>query len=335
MHYRQSAFELDPLLKRCLSIAGAAGLVFLIAVFLAPRRPVVITSVDQVPERFAKLILEEKPKPPPVAVKAQPKEVAQAEAKPEEAPEPKEEKAPPKPERPRARSQAPQVAQSTGQVGRARAETEVTKQLEDVTSSLSSVIADLSTTLSAGGGAADVPASRKPRKGAVRSGRSGAEVGAVNADPAAGGAVSAGSSQVSGTLLDIGAITRTGSSGGSADGGSGGRAGGRRGGTGSVAGSELRTDASLLAVVRKYSAGIRFCYDTELKKDPSLRGKLIVAITVAASGAVTETRVVQDTLGSDALTSCALAQMRSWKFPQIPEGVVTFQAPFVFTPPEN
>jgi TonB family protein len=94
-----------------------------------------------------------------------------------------------------------------------------------------------------------------------------------------------------------------------------------------------RTNASLLAVIRRYAAGIQYCYDSELKRDPLLRGKLVVAITVAPSGAVTEARVVQNTVGSAALTACALAQIKDWRFPAIPTGVTTFQTPFVFTPP--
>ena len=44
-----------------------SGLVFLVSVFLTPRQPVELTIVDQVPERFAKLILEEtKPLPPAI-----------------------------------------------------------------------------------------------------------------------------------------------------------------------------------------------------------------------------------------------------------------------------
>ena len=92
--------------------------------------------------------------------------------------------------------------------------------------------------------------------------------------------------------------------------------------------------ASLLAVVRKYAPGIRFCYENELKKKPGLGGKLVVAITVAAAGNVTEAVIVQDTLGSAALTQCAIAQIVAWRFPAISQGVVTFRAPFVFTPPE-
>jgi TonB family protein len=94
-----------------------------------------------------------------------------------------------------------------------------------------------------------------------------------------------------------------------------------------------RSNASLLAVIQRYAAGIQFCYGNELKRDPTLRGKLVVSLTVAPSGEVSEAAVVQNTLGSDRLASCALAQIRDWRFPAIPVGVTTFQVPFVFTPP--
>jgi hypothetical protein len=237
------------------------------------------------------------------------------------------------------------------------------------------MIADITTTLSAGGGSEDIPASRRPRRGAVRSGRSGAEVGSIPSGPIGGGGVArAETGPLSGTVLDIGLITKVGGTGnglgtgdggpgsgsgtggghgsghgtgygsgtgpGSGSGSGGGHGSGQGTGTGSgrgpgSGGGDLRSDASLLAVVRKYAAGIRFCYDNELKRAPTLRGKLVVAITVAASGEVTDARVVEDTLRSGELTSCAIAQIRTWKFPRIADGVVTFQAPFVFTPPES
>lgn len=58
-----------------------------------------------------------------------------------------------------------------------------------------------------------------------------------------------------------------------------------------------------------------------------------MALTVAASGGVTEVVVLQNSLGVASLSSCALSQIREWKFPEIPTGVTTFQVPFVFTPP--
>jgi TonB family protein len=97
---------------------------------------------------------------------------------------------------------------------------------------------------------------------------------------------------------------------------------------------EYRSSASLLAVVRRYAAGIQFCYDNQLKKQPGLRGKLVVSLTVLANGSVSEAIVVQDDLGSTAVTQCVLSQIRAWRFPEIPQGVVSFKTPFVFTPPE-
>ena len=65
----------------------------------------------------------------------------------------------------------------------------------------------------------------------------------------------------------------------------------------------------------------------------SLLSDMGLAPTVAASGEVTEATVVQNTTGSHQLASCALSQIRDWRFPPVPVGATTFQAPFVFTPP--
>ena len=122
--------------------------------------------------------------------------------------------------------------------------------------------------------------------------------------------------------------------------GSGGGVGGGQGtgvgdgtGPGNGGAGGYRSNESLLSVVRRYAPGIQFCYDNELKKNPGLRGKLVVAITVLASGEVSEATVVENTLGSNAVSQCVLSQIRGWHFPAIPNGVTSFRAPFVFTPP--
>jgi TonB family protein len=88
-----------------------------------------------------------------------------------------------------------------------------------------------------------------------------------------------------------------------------------------------------MAVIQKYSAGIQFCYSNELKRSEGLKGKLVVSLVVDAAGSVVRAEVVQNTLGSPALSSCALSQIRDWRFPAIPAGTTAFQVPFVFTPP--
>ena len=56
---------------------------------------------------------------------------------------------------------------------------------------------------------------------------------------------------------------------------------------------------------------------------------------MAASGAVSDARVVSNTVGSSSLSQCALAQIREWQFPAVPSGTTVFRAPFVFTPPKE
>ncbi|NNE08592.1 MAG: hypothetical protein HKN20_08525, partial [Gemmatimonadetes bacterium] len=78
--YRQPLMAgVDPLYKRTLTIASIAGLLLLIALLVTPARETAVSDVEDVPERFAKLILE-KPKPVVLA-----KPVAQAIAPQEEA----------------------------------------------------------------------------------------------------------------------------------------------------------------------------------------------------------------------------------------------------------
>lgn len=108
---------------------------------------------------------------------------------------------------------------------------------------------------------------------------------------------------------------------------------GSSGGAG-TGGDAIRSNQSLLTVVRRYAPGVQFCYENELKKNPGLRGKLVVSLTVEPGGLVNNVVLVENSLNSPAVTECMLAQMRGWKFPAIGSGTVTFITPFVFTPPE-
>jgi TonB family protein len=307
------------------------GAVTLAVVYLTPRRPAELTSIEEVPERFAKLILEEpEVKAPPIALPTPP-QVA-VETPKAAAAEPKVEAKPaPAPARPTPRrSEPPKVAANEGQAGRQRAQQEVA-QLEQVATSLDKVLADVTAGLESKSDGGAARGSELPRR-RTRSGRGAGQVAGVGPVAAAAGATVGSAGAIAGARIEIESIE--GGSGGSGSGGAGSARGGEGRSAQATGGGETRTDASLLAVVRKYAPGIQFCYDNELEKNPSLGGKLIVAITVAASGQVTDATVVKDTLRSAALTACALAQIEAWKFPPIDSGEVTFQAPFVFTPPE-
>jgi TonB family protein len=336
----------DRLFQRCLVGSAIAGGLFLVVVLLAPVRKHVVTSIEQLPERFAKLIIE-KPAPPPVMPLPASDVVGGAgggtPAGPGdniEAPEGPVSKPPgpvsPTPQ-PRGGGAAagPSRPGGGGAAGRARAQAAVTGQLAGSTALLEKSLEGLTSSLQASGPTATSPAPGRARRGrGMRAGRSDAQVGSGGTDIGTpmGAADLEGSAVASVAIGNLSPFNRPGTGEGGLGGGAGTGVGSGPGGTGSGPGV-YRSNASLLAVIQRYAAGIQYCYGNELKRDPSLKGKLVVALTVSASGAVTEATIVEDTVRSPRLTSCALSQIREWKFPPIPYGSTAFQTPFVFTPP--
>ncbi|MFN0152352.1 MAG: TonB family protein [bacterium] len=238
-----------------------------------------------------------------------------------------------------ARAQAARDAEASA------ARAKVSESLAGITSSLDDVLGGLAsatetrTTSSA-------PSSRSTasaRGASVRSARTGDEIGAM---PAAAHSASGGAGAGSAPLLASAELAPVGGGGEAGSRGRGVRGGSAGGaiwdgvaGEGVATGdrialaSDARSNASLLAVIRRYATGIQFCYENELAKSGGLGGRLVVSMTVAPGGEVTDAKIMQDTVGSPVLATCVLTQVRGWKFPAIPEGSVTFKTPFLFTPP--
>ena len=320
--------RIEGALRNCLIGAAVLGVVALLIVFLAPAPPVHEVRLEEIPERYAKLILE---KPTPVAAPPAPVETVAVMEMPEQplVAEPTPALKPvtrPKPQR-RA-DPKPKVARARGVKGRQKAETEVKAELAKVTGSLDKALDQLAVALPAAGAGDDAASARKPkrRRGRTRGGRSGAQVAVAT------GVTDLKTTDLGGTALAGQGVAIA----GIADldfGDAGGNMGG--GGGSGVGGASGRSSESLLAVVRRYAPGIQFCYENELKKNSGLRGKLVVSLTVLSDGSMADVIVVEDSLGSDAVTGCAVAQMQGWQFPAIQSGVSTFKAPFVFTPPDS
>lgn len=327
----------DPALRHALAGASAAGLVLLVAILLAPAVPPRPVTLEQVPERIARLILE-KPRPaaPARAESARLPEPRQA-AEPtvveavKPAPAPKPEAAPRT--APQRRAEPAPVAADRGVRGREQAKAEVAANLQQVGGSLDKALGDLAQALPKAGSAPGPAGGRGPggRSRQVRAASAGDDVGGVEGRVQLG-TVDLGTSGLAGGGVSIAALgdVRTGdAAAGGSDRDGDPIAGGAVGG-----GSPARSNAALLAVVRRYAAGIQFCYENELKRNPGLRGKLVFSLTIDASGSVTEATIVEDALGAVAVADCALAQVRDWRFPPVETGVTTFRAPFVFTPPQ-
>jgi len=323
---------LDRVSRNCLIAAAVIGVVVLTTALLVPRPEPRSMSIDEMPERFAQLILE-RPEPKPIAVTPQSQATYEAPRTPKEKvvdPAPEVAKVTPK-ERIVQRKKRPQVAEDKGKQGREQARTEVVQNLQEVSGSLDKVLGALSEALPSSG-STDRPAakSRKRVRRGVRTGRATTQLAAVNNivnDLAVGDVSSSGVASEGISIVSVTDLTVTGGS-GDAETSSG------LAGNSAAGGGNIRSSKSLLAVVKRYAPGIQFCYENGLKKTPALRGKMVVSLTVEANGSVSNVVLVENSLGSGSVESCVLAQMQGWKFPAIAEGVVTFRTPFVFTPPE-
>ena len=85
------------------------------------------------------------------------------------------------------------------------------------------------------------------------------------------------------------------------------------------------------SAIRKRSAAFQQCYETALKSDSKLQGKLVVEFTINEQGRVNDTRVVKDGLNSPTVARCVQARLKSLRFPKPADGEVSVTYPFVFT----
>lgn len=97
-------------------------------------------------------------------------------------------------------------------------------------------------------------------------------------------------------------------------------------GTGSLSRGDIEK------TVNRRAGALKSCYESELKKDNTLKGKIEVQFTIQPSGRVSVARVTTNTMNSTAVGSCIVAQIQRWRFPQPSGGDVTVKYPFVFTP---
>ena len=83
-------------------------------------------------------------------------------------------------------------------------------------------------------------------------------------------------------------------------------------------------------IVRKYQGQIAWCYETQLKQDPTLAGRVVMEFSVH-EGRSRGVQVFDNDTGSEALGQCFVDKIETWRWPAHLEleGVVY---PFVFAP---
>ncbi|MBK8239179.1 MAG: AgmX/PglI C-terminal domain-containing protein [Deltaproteobacteria bacterium] len=88
---------------------------------------------------------------------------------------------------------------------------------------------------------------------------------------------------------------------------------------------------SIKAAIKHRTSALQHCYNKALRTQPDLAGKMSFAISISVMGTVTKVDVEEDSVGSQAVTTCARAKIQGWRFPMdgAEEGAdVTFSVVF-------
>lgn len=83
-------------------------------------------------------------------------------------------------------------------------------------------------------------------------------------------------------------------------------------------------------VVRRTQPAIRYCYEVEANRQPSLQGTVTVNWRIGLSGRVSGARIVSSSLRNGRAEGCILRQIRRMQFPEPDGGEVSVTFPFIF-----
>ncbi len=88
--------------------------------------------------------------------------------------------------------------------------------------------------------------------------------------------------------------------------------------------------AAFQEVFDRHSGQLNYCYETQLESNPSLAGRVEIAVVVSSSYVISS-EVVQNTSEDEWLGECALAKVKRWRYPPELYGETVYA--FLFEPP--
>lgn len=84
------------------------------------------------------------------------------------------------------------------------------------------------------------------------------------------------------------------------------------------------------AVVARHRSEIRSCYESALQRNPGLRGKVVMAFNIQPNGIVSYAASKESTIGDSALENCIASKIKTWIFPKPEAPVVTEVSAYPF-----
>lgn len=95
--------------------------------------------------------------------------------------------------------------------------------------------------------------------------------------------------------------------------------------------SEFPDEQGLSRWLNQRKSAVQSCYERELKRTPTLAGRLVIRFVVDTRGRVGQVGFTEDTLRNPAVEQCISGLMRAWVLPFTPEDEVPVALPFIFS----
>ncbi len=90
------------------------------------------------------------------------------------------------------------------------------------------------------------------------------------------------------------------------------------------------TKEQVARVVRAHQNAIKFCYEKELQRKPTLGGKIEVYWVIIPDGSVEKSKIAVTTMEDGAVEGCIARQVKQWVFPKSDGRTVVQSYPFLF-----
>lgn len=97
-------------------------------------------------------------------------------------------------------------------------------------------------------------------------------------------------------------------------------------------GQLVRSKSEIGQVFEKNKSALYNIYNRELRKDPSLQGKVVIELTISSSGKVTKARIVSSDLNNKKLERKLIARVKSFRFKPSKAGTSVVTYPIDFLP---
>ena len=102
--------------------------------------------------------------------------------------------------------------------------------------------------------------------------------------------------------------------------------------SGSGAGSSQRDPEVIDAIINQNKASVEYCYQSQLKLNPNLRGDIFLNFDILPNGKVGGVKILSSSLNNSKVENCIIKSVRRWSFPRQTGagGIVTIRTKFIF-----